>query len=116
MSYLLPPELLPEVVVPTERGRLQLNKVTQTPPRRTKNELEVAQRTVDYGSSSRLCYATTPELEGEIPVEDTGPGGTLCERVTSDDIARVAACATGFLEQILLLKGGRPIAGARLRA
>ncbi|KAF8268823.1 P-loop containing nucleoside triphosphate hydrolase protein [Lactarius quietus] len=71
-----------------------------------KHELEVARRKGDYEGASRLRYATIPELERSIPTEGSGSDAMLGERVTSEDIAHVAACATGIPEQSLL-KGER---------
>ncbi|KAH9028456.1 P-loop containing nucleoside triphosphate hydrolase protein [Lactarius deliciosus] len=89
-----------------ERERLQRNKERKRRLEEAKHELEVAQRKGDYEAASRLRYATIPELEREIPTEDAGSGAMLGERVTSDDIARVVARATGIPVQSLL-KGER---------
>ena len=56
----------------------------------------------DYEAASRLRYATIPELERAIPTEGSGLGAMLGERVTSDDIDRVMARATGIPVQSLL--------------
>jgi ATP-dependent Clp protease ATP-binding subunit ClpB len=66
----------------------------------------VAQRKGDFETASRLRYATIPELERETPPVGNGEGAMLGERVTSDDIARVVARATGIPVQSLL-KGER---------
>jgi ATP-dependent Clp protease ATP-binding subunit ClpB len=89
-----------------ERERLQRNKERKRRLEDAKYELEVAQRKGDYEAASRLRYATIPELEREIPAEGNGNGAMLSERVTSDDIARVVARATGIPVQSLL-KGER---------
>jgi hypothetical protein len=89
-----------------ERERLQRNKERKRRLEEAKHELEVAQRKGDYEAASRLRYATIPEFEREIPVEGNGNGAMLSERVTSDDIARVVARATGIPVQSLL-KGER---------
>jgi ATP-dependent Clp protease ATP-binding subunit ClpB len=89
-----------------ERERLQLNKERKRRLEEAKHELEVAQRKGDYEAASRLRYATIPEFEREIPIEGNGNGAMLSERVTSDDIARVVARATGIPVQSLL-KGER---------
>ncbi|KAI9459730.1 P-loop containing nucleoside triphosphate hydrolase protein [Lactarius psammicola] len=89
-----------------ERERLQRNKERKRRLEEAKHELEVAQRKGDYEAASRLRYATIPELEREIPTEGMGSGAMLGERVTSDDIARVVARATGIPVQSLL-KGER---------
>ena len=103
--YLLPPpEHSPDVRA--ERERLQRNKERKRRLEEAKHELEVAQRKGDYEAASRLRYATIPELEREIPTEGSGAGAMLGERVTSDDIARVVARATGIPVQSLL-KGER---------
>ncbi|KAI0290572.1 P-loop containing nucleoside triphosphate hydrolase protein [Russula brevipes] len=89
-----------------ERERLQRNKERKRRLEEAKHKLEVAQRKGDYEAASRLRYATIPELELEIPAEGNGAGAMLSERVTSDDIARVVARATGIPVQSLL-KGER---------
>jgi len=89
-----------------ERERLQRNKERKRRLEEAKHELEVAQRKGDYEAASRLRYATIPEFEREIPIEGNGNGAMLSERVTSDDIARVVARATGIPVQSLL-KGER---------
>ena len=89
-----------------ERERLLRNKERKRRLEEAKHELEVAQRKGDFEAASRLRYATIPELEREIPAEANGEGAMLSERVTSDDIARVVARATGIPVQSLL-KGER---------
>ena len=88
--------------VQAERERLHLNKERKRRLEEAKHELEVAQRKGDYEAASRLRYATIPELEREIPTEGAGSDAMLGERVTSDDIARVVARATGIPVQSLL--------------
>ena len=90
----------------TERERLHRNKERKRRLEEAKHELEVAQRKGDFEAASRLRYATIPELERQIPAEGNGEGAMLSERVTSDDIARVVARATGIPVQSLL-KGER---------
>lgn len=89
-----------------ERKRLHRNKERKRHLEEAKHELEVAQRKGDFEAASRLRYATIPELQREIPAEGNGEGAMLSERVTSDDIARVVARATGIPVQSLL-KGER---------
>lgn len=78
-----------------------------------KHELEVAQREGHYELASRLRFATIPELEKQLPKEhqeqqelDNAPIVMLHDRVTSNDIARVVAKATGIPVQNLM-KGER---------
>lgn len=78
-----------------------------------KQELEIAQREGQYERASRLRFATIPDLERQMPKEsehleeDTeSPLSMLHDRVTSNDIARVVAKATGIPVQNLL-KGER---------
>ena len=81
-----------------------------------KHQLEVAQRQGEYEKASQLRFATIPDLERQLPsesetknreLEDEGKlGGMLHDRVTSDDIARVVAKATG-IPVTNLLKGER---------
>ncbi|KAF8274349.1 P-loop containing nucleoside triphosphate hydrolase protein [Lactarius quietus] len=89
-----------------ERKRLQHTKERKRRLEEAKHELEVAQRKGDYEAASRLRYATIPELERSIPTEGSGSDAMLGERVTSDDIARVVARATGIPVHSLL-KGER---------
>lgn len=78
-----------------------------------KYELEVAQRDGQFERASRLRYAVIPELEAQLPKDhDRGDGdlnsplAMLHDRVTSSDISRVVAKATGIPVQNLL-KGER---------
>ena len=77
-----------------------------------KYQLEVAQRQGRFELASRLRYATIPELERQLPTEkeqeekEGSPLAMLHDRVTSNDIARVVAKATGIPVQSLM-KGER---------
>jgi ATP-dependent Clp protease ATP-binding subunit ClpB len=79
-----------------------------------KHQLEVAQRQGQFELASRLRFATIPELERQLPTgteeaaaaEDESPLAMLHDRVTSNDISRVVAKATGIPVQNLL-KGER---------
>lgn len=72
----------------------------------------MAQREGQYELASRLRYATIPELEGQLPSDsesealEESPMVMLHDRVTSNDISRVVARATGIPVQNLL-KGER---------
>ncbi|KAF9483061.1 P-loop containing nucleoside triphosphate hydrolase protein [Pholiota conissans] len=96
-----------------ERERLQKIKDVKRRLEETKYQLEVAQRNGNYEMASRLRFATIPELEKQLPTEkeaeahDESPlGMVLHDRVTSSDISRVVARATGIPVQNLL-KGER---------
>ncbi|KAF8886289.1 P-loop containing nucleoside triphosphate hydrolase protein [Infundibulicybe gibba] len=96
-----------------ERARLDRVKDVKKRLEEAKHELEVAQRQGQYDVASRLRFATIPELEGQLPVEgESGnediesPLAMLHDRVTSNDISRVVAKATGIPVQNLL-KGER---------
>ncbi|KAF7794963.1 hypothetical protein EIP86_006106 [Pleurotus ostreatoroseus] len=96
-----------------ERSRLERVKELKQKLEDAKYELEVAQRQGQYEKASRLRFATIPELERQLPKEserpdeDTeGPLSMLHDRVTSNDIARVVAKATGIPVQNLM-KGER---------
>jgi ATP-dependent Clp protease ATP-binding subunit ClpB len=77
-----------------------------------KHELEVAQRHGQYEKASQLRFGTIPELERQLPRDsemkddEESPLSMLHDRVTSNDIARVVAKATGIPVQNLL-KGER---------
>ena len=77
-----------------------------------KYELEVAQRQGQYDKASLLRYSTIPDLERQLPKENEqsedpeSPLSMLHDRVTSSDISRVVAKATGIPVQNLL-KGER---------
>ena len=102
----------------TERSRLEQNKETKKKLEQAKYELEVAQRTGDYEKASRLRFQTIPELETMLPTHEqdgsisaaasANADGSLPhpfmlhDRVTSSDIARVVAKATGIPVQNLL--------------
>ncbi|EIM79339.1 P-loop containing nucleoside triphosphate hydrolase protein [Stereum hirsutum FP-91666 SS1] len=97
----------------TERRRLDHIKDTKKRLEDAKLELEIAQREGQYERASRLRFATIPDLERQLPKdgerleENTeSPLSMLHDRVTSNDIARVVAKATGIPVQNLL-KGER---------
>ena len=77
-----------------------------------KYELEVAQRDGQYELASRLRFSTIPDLEKQLPKDNeaaddsNSPIAMLHDRVTSNDIARVVAKATGIPVQNLM-KGER---------
>ncbi|KAG0706417.1 P-loop containing nucleoside triphosphate hydrolase protein [Suillus ampliporus] len=96
-----------------ERARLDRIKDLKKRLEDAKHELEVAQRHGQYDKASQLRFGTIPELERQLPndseiKDDTeeGPLSMLHDRVTSNDIARVVAKATGIPVQNLL-KGER---------
>jgi len=99
-----------------ERDRLNHTKNLKKRLEEAKHELEVAQRLGQYEKASQLRFSTIPELERQLPneretknkeLEDEGKlSGMLHDRVTSDDIARVVAKATG-IPVTNLLKGER---------
>ncbi|KAI0765609.1 P-loop containing nucleoside triphosphate hydrolase protein [Trametes elegans] len=100
-----------------ERARLERIKELKQQLEDAKRELEIAQRQGQYERASRLRFATIPELERQLPAEGAGERGgeseeaagplsMLHDRVTSADIARVVAKATGIPVQSLL-KGER---------
>jgi ATP-dependent Clp protease ATP-binding subunit ClpB len=91
-----------------------LEKIKETKKRleEAKYQLEVAQRQGHFEVASRLRYSTIPELAKQLPTdketEEKGesPLAMLHDRVTSNDIARVVAKATGIPVQNLM-KGER---------
>ena len=98
-----------------ERDKLDRVKNVKKGLEEAKHELNVALRMGDYEKASQLRFATIPELQGRLPKEGVAEererkedklGGMLHERVTSDDIARVVAKATG-IPVTNLLKGER---------
>ncbi len=99
-----------------ERARLEGIKAVKERLEEAKRELDIAQRQGQYERASRLRFATIPELERQLPAEGErgvgegedaeGPLAMLHDRVTSADIARVVAKATGIPVQSLL-KGER---------
>ncbi|KAF9020480.1 P-loop containing nucleoside triphosphate hydrolase protein [Hymenopellis radicata] len=93
-----------------ERTRLDRIKDLKGRLEEAKHQLEVAQRQGHFELASRLRFSTIPELERQLPDENTetlqSESSMLHERVTSDDISRVVAKATGIPVQNLL-KGER---------
>ncbi|TFK37477.1 P-loop containing nucleoside triphosphate hydrolase protein [Crucibulum laeve] len=95
-----------------ERSRLEKIKDTKQRLEEAKHQLDVAQRQGHYELASRLRFSTIPELERLLPSEaeekseDDSPLAMLHDRVTSNDISRVVAKATGIPVQNLL-KGER---------
>ena len=101
------------MIASPERDRLRRIKDVKQQLEDAKHELDVAQRQGHYERASQLRYSTIPELERQLPkdegrdLEDTeGPLSMLHDRVTSSDISRVVAKATGIPVQNLL-KGER---------
>lgn len=98
----------------TERTRLDRIKALKERLEDAKHQLEVAQRQGHFELASRLRFSTIPELESQLPDEKTeslendldSPLAMLHDRVTSNDIARVVAKATG-IPVTNLLKGER---------
>ena len=72
----------------------------------------MAQRQGNFELASRLRFATIPDFERQLPnereieVSENSPLAMLHDRVTSNDISRVVAKATGIPVQNLL-KGER---------
>ncbi|KAF5341203.1 hypothetical protein D9611_005907 [Ephemerocybe angulata] len=94
-----------------ERARLDKIKDTKKKLEEAKYQLQVALRQGRYDLASRLRFATIPDLEKQLPKEveepdSESPLAMLHDRVTSNDIARVVAKATGIPVQNLL-KGER---------
>ncbi|KAJ8084861.1 chaperone ATPase hsp78 [Marasmius tenuissimus] len=91
-----------------ERARLDKVKDLKERLEDAKHQLEVAQRQGQYEVASRLRFSTIPDLESQLPKEEDrvnetdGPLAMLHDRVTSNDIARVVAKATGIPVQNLL--------------
>ena len=103
-----------EAIWHAERAKLQKVKDVKQRLEDAKHELDVAQRQGQYERASQLRFATIPELERQLPkeserAEEAEGEGTLTmlhDRVTSGDISRVVAKATGIPVQSLL-KGER---------
>ena len=84
---------------------MEANKRTKQQLEEAKYSLEVAQREGNFERASLLRFQTIPELEAKLPHEESDgatlgqddfmPGPMVHERVTSSDIARVVAKATG---------------------
>jgi ATP-dependent Clp protease ATP-binding subunit ClpB len=98
-----------------ERQRMEANKETKKLLEEAKYALEVAQRDGQFDRASQLRYSTIPDLERKLPhhdsdgsspfgAEESAPGLTIHDRVTSGDIARVVAKSTGTW-QVNLLTG-----------
>jgi len=101
--------------VRAERARLDRTKNIKLRIEEAKHELDVAQRHGSYERASQLRFSTIPDLERQLPKESEfakdgeeaeGPLAMVHERVTSNDIARVVAKATGIPVQNLM-KGVR---------
>ncbi|KAJ7227717.1 P-loop containing nucleoside triphosphate hydrolase protein [Mycena haematopus] len=95
-----------------QRARLSRTKELKQRLEDARHQLDVAQREGDFERASRLMFSTIPELTQQLPDEneqvrrDEAPLSMLHERVTSSDISRVVARATGIPVQNLL-KGER---------
>ncbi|KAK9447979.1 P-loop containing nucleoside triphosphate hydrolase protein [Limtongia smithiae] len=88
----------------TERAELEQIKTAQSDLERARIELEIAQRTGDFGKASELRYAKIPALERLVPKEGESEkaNSLLHDAVTSDDIARVVSRMTGIPTQSLM--------------
>jgi len=95
----------------TERARLDRTKDLKLRLEEAKHELDVAQRHGNYERASQLRFSTIPDLEHQLPKESefvrdgeeaNSPRAMVHERVTSNDIARVVAKATGIPVQNLM--------------
>jgi len=93
-----------------ERARLDKIKDVK---RRLEEAKHLAQRQGQFELASRLRFSAIPELQRQPPAEgdqanrdEESPLVMLHDRVTSNDISRVVAKATGILVQNSL-KGGR---------
>lgn len=78
---------------------------------RAQIDLARAERASDFARAGELRFGIIPELEKQLPKEgkddgEEGKGEMLSDRVTSNDISRVIARATGIPVQ-QLLKGER---------
>ena len=96
-----------------ERARLDKIKDVKRRLEEAKHQLDVAQRQGHFELASRLRFSTIPELQRQLPAEgdqanrdEESPLAMLHDRVTSNDISRVVAKATGIPVQNLL-KGER---------
>ncbi|CAL1695237.1 unnamed protein product [Somion occarium] len=96
----------------SERARLERAKDLKQRLENAKYELEVALRHGQLDRASQLRYSIIPDLERQLPKEEEvteeaeSPLSMLHDRVSSNDIARVVAKATGIPVQNLL-KGER---------
>lgn len=83
-----------------ERKEIETIKQAQAELERAKIELEMAQRTGNFGRASELRYSVIPSLEQKLPKEGEEvpkAGDTLIhDSVTADDIAGVVARVTGI--------------------
>ncbi|GAA5999143.1 ATP-dependent Clp protease ATP-binding subunit [Rhodotorula paludigena] len=89
-----------------ERDRAEEIRRTREELERRRFELDEAQRRGDYQRASELRYSVLPELEKKLPKDGEDGAGDEGARVTSDDIARVVAKATG-IPTSTLLRGDR---------
>ena len=82
-----------------EKERLEKIKTVQSRLEKARTELEKAQREGNLGRAGELRYGVIPGLEREIPMANDDADPTketmLSDCVTSNDIARVIARATG---------------------
>ena len=89
----------PELTGTSEKQRLYDIKETKRKLEDAKYQLEVALRLGNFERASQLRFSEIPELEKQVPRDngdDNADNTMLHERVTSADIARVVAKATGL--------------------
>lgn len=87
-----------------EKKELERIKNAQSDLEKARIDLEIAQRTGDFGRASELRYSRIPALEALVPKEgEAATGSTLLhDAVTSDDIAGVVSRMTGIPTQSLM--------------
>ncbi|KAM9888817.1 hypothetical protein OXX79_012603, partial [Metschnikowia pulcherrima] len=83
-----------------EKGVIDSIKTAKSDLEQARFDLEMAQRTGDYGKASELQYSTIPRLEEKVKEitqkEDNMRASLLHDSVTSDDIAGVISKMTGI--------------------
>ncbi|KAI9246431.1 P-loop containing nucleoside triphosphate hydrolase protein [Helicostylum pulchrum] len=83
----------------TERQKLDGIKRIKEDLEKARVELEAAQRAGNFQKASELRYGVIPNLEKQLPQDNTDEDNTesfIHERVTSNDIARVVSQMTGI--------------------
>ncbi|KAI9326810.1 P-loop containing nucleoside triphosphate hydrolase protein [Pilaira anomala] len=92
-----------------EREKLDEIKRIKEDLEKSRVELEAAQRAGNFQRASELRYGVIPNLEKQLPKDNTDDDNTesfIHERVTSNDIARVVSQMTGIPVRNLM-KGER---------
>jgi ATP-dependent Clp protease ATP-binding subunit ClpB len=86
----------------SEKGAISALRQTKSDLEGLQHEIEIAERSTDYGKAAELKYGRQVELQNRMHEEEEalaalqGPGRLLKEEVDADDIAKTVSAWTGI--------------------